>query len=693
MSLQADLRYPFNEDGWYKTIGLGMVFEYLTFLVLPGLFLAGYYIRVMRETAAGEAEPPAFGDYGELAVDGIKALLILFAYLLIPSIVVSITYIPTILSALQGSLEGALVSLLIGMLVSISMMTLFAYGGVAGLVNFAHTGSMRSAFSPSLLGIIASGAWLKAWLKILVTGGVSFVLSAAFAVFPPALIAHVVLIPFQVKYFFTVYARIFSRAFATAAGTATVTAATDESSESDSTETQSADSPEAPTAAAENDGADAVTEAVETESATAAGATTEASSPDAASTPQGATDTTPTDQRPAELEQPAQRLQRPASTESVTDGVERLSATIETIVEETNAVEQGIVDPDATPVEQAQAIRKAADGGTLVPEPDTEDDQILSGDEAAAPTLTSAVRDASRRTAPQTDAGRRLVDALERADEVGEQQVSDALQDALEALDRGESLSNTLADIGPGSDRREIARTLDRGSASVGGEVGTGLASVGDALDGVVSELESSRRERQQLADDAETLCDAADDQTALPFDTTASTDQRLGTLSNRLRDGTVAVTDRERSMSTLASNVADRTGPESSLSQTFLDSIRGESMDAGAREETIADALAAIDSTETLRHRLEGVSPDEVDDHEEFRQKYDLNFPLLADTDNEIAKAYGVWREKQTFGNTYEGIVRSTFLIDEDGEIIEIFDNVRATGHVERLLRDMPDD
>ena len=101
-------------------------------------------------------------------------------------------------------------------------------------------------------------------------------------------------------------------------------------------------------------------------------------------------------------------------------------------------------------------------------------------------------------------------------------------------------------------------------------------------------------------------------------------------------------------------------------------------------------------DNLETFQQQgwqVIGVSPDEVDDHEEFRQKYDLNFPLLADTDNELAKAYGVWREKQTFGNTYEGIVRSTFLIDEEGEIIEIFDNVRATGHVERLLRDMPDD
>jgi peroxiredoxin Q/BCP len=83
------------------------------------------------------------------------------------------------------------------------------------------------------------------------------------------------------------------------------------------------------------------------------------------------------------------------------------------------------------------------------------------------------------------------------------------------------------------------------------------------------------------------------------------------------------------------------------------------------------------------------GVSPDPVERHAKFRDKHDLNFTLLADPDHEIAKEWGVWREKQNYGKTYEGIVRSTFLIDEDGEISEIQDNVKATGHVDRLLRD----
>lgn len=86
------------------------------------------------------------------------------------------------------------------------------------------------------------------------------------------------------------------------------------------------------------------------------------------------------------------------------------------------------------------------------------------------------------------------------------------------------------------------------------------------------------------------------------------------------------------------------------------------------------------------------GISPDELESHEEFRDKYDLNFPLLSDPDHEVADRYGVWREKNNFGRTYEGVVRSTFLIDEDGTIVEMYDEVRATGHVSRLLGDLPD-
>ena len=88
--------------------------------------------------------------------------------------------------------------------------------------------------------------------------------------------------------------------------------------------------------------------------------------------------------------------------------------------------------------------------------------------------------------------------------------------------------------------------------------------------------------------------------------------------------------------------------------------------------------------------YRVFGVSPDSVESHEKFRGKYDLNFPLLADPDHDVAEAFGVWREKKNYGKTYTGIVRSTFLVDEDGKLEKIYDNVRAKGHVERILREL---
>ncbi len=98
------------------------------------------------------------------------------------------------------------------------------------------------------------------------------------------------------------------------------------------------------------------------------------------------------------------------------------------------------------------------------------------------------------------------------------------------------------------------------------------------------------------------------------------------------------------------------------------------------------------IENLKKLGWSVLGVSPDPVESHAKFRQQHKLNFPLLADTDNKMAEDYGVWREKKNYGKVYTGIVRSTFLIDEDGNVQDILDNVKATGHVERLIRNLPD-
>ena len=81
------------------------------------------------------------------------------------------------------------------------------------------------------------------------------------------------------------------------------------------------------------------------------------------------------------------------------------------------------------------------------------------------------------------------------------------------------------------------------------------------------------------------------------------------------------------------------------------------------------------------------GVSPDSVKSHEKFKAKFDLPFPLLADEDHAIAEAYGAWQEKSMYGKKYMGIVRSTFVINENGKIAEVHEKVKVKGHVDQLL------
>jgi peroxiredoxin Q/BCP len=80
------------------------------------------------------------------------------------------------------------------------------------------------------------------------------------------------------------------------------------------------------------------------------------------------------------------------------------------------------------------------------------------------------------------------------------------------------------------------------------------------------------------------------------------------------------------------------------------------------------------------------GVSPDDVASHDRFTADYDLPFPLIADTDHALAEAYGAWGEKNTYGKTYQGVIRSTFIIDPEGHIADAMYNVKATDHAQRV-------
>ena len=84
------------------------------------------------------------------------------------------------------------------------------------------------------------------------------------------------------------------------------------------------------------------------------------------------------------------------------------------------------------------------------------------------------------------------------------------------------------------------------------------------------------------------------------------------------------------------------------------------------------------------------GVSPDPVASHKKFKEKYDLNFPLLADEDHAVAEAYGVWKEKSMYGRKYWGVERSTFLIDPDGKVKKAWRRVKPKGHAEAVAAEL---
>jgi peroxiredoxin Q/BCP len=106
------------------------------------------------------------------------------------------------------------------------------------------------------------------------------------------------------------------------------------------------------------------------------------------------------------------------------------------------------------------------------------------------------------------------------------------------------------------------------------------------------------------------------------------------------------------------------------------------------------AEACEFRDAYDTYRERgieILGVSPDDVASHKKFKSKYELPFTLLADPEHATAEAYGVWGERTFAGKTYMGINRSTFLIDEEGNVVRAMLGIKPAGHAADVLEKLP--
>lgn len=93
-----------------------------------------------------------------------------------------------------------------------------------------------------------------------------------------------------------------------------------------------------------------------------------------------------------------------------------------------------------------------------------------------------------------------------------------------------------------------------------------------------------------------------------------------------------------------------------------------------------------ALEEFKDMDAEVIGVSPDDIETHEKFKQLKDLKIKLLSDTEHGVMKKYGVWKPKKMFGNEYFGVIRSTFIIDPNSKIAHKWEKVKVRGHVDEV-------
>jgi hypothetical protein len=205
VSVRGALSDPIGGDRWIKAMLIGSLLVLLTPLIVPVLAVNGYIVRLHQRKAAGDDRLPAFDDWAQLTIDGLKVMIIGFTYALIPLIVFlmmvggsvdKLTTGPVAdrVAAFAGGFGGVAVVSVLGVI--------FAYFGVAGVVNFSHSGAIRDGFDTGPIKQLAtSGDYAVAWLAAgplnlayTVTGGLIIVSTNGLGIIPVVLIKFYVLV-------------------------------------------------------------------------------------------------------------------------------------------------------------------------------------------------------------------------------------------------------------------------------------------------------------------------------------------------------------------------------------------------------------------------------------------------------------------------------------------------------------------
>ncbi|MDQ2757762.1 MAG: thioredoxin-dependent thiol peroxidase [Actinomycetota bacterium] len=101
-------------------------------------------------------------------------------------------------------------------------------------------------------------------------------------------------------------------------------------------------------------------------------------------------------------------------------------------------------------------------------------------------------------------------------------------------------------------------------------------------------------------------------------------------------------------------------------------------------------DFSDSLDALQAQGYQVVGISPDEPEKLAQFRERDGLSITLLSDTDKQVLEAYGAFGEKKLYGKTVQGVIRSTVVVDESGVVVDARYNVKATGHVAKLRKDL---
>lgn len=215
--IEGAFTYPTDREDWVPTVLVGGILLLLGFLVVPLFVAYGYLVRVVRETAAGTEEPPGFGDWEALLVDGLTAVVVGVVYQIPAVLVAALTVGGTVVAVLSGAgtpapRATALAGVLLGLALSSLLSLVFAYLSVAALVAFAVEERVGAAFDPAAVRRVAFDAdFAVAW----VVGVVALAAAGALAGVP---LLGWVLAPFLLFYATVVAARLWGGGYREATG-------------------------------------------------------------------------------------------------------------------------------------------------------------------------------------------------------------------------------------------------------------------------------------------------------------------------------------------------------------------------------------------------------------------------------------------------------------------------------------------